>query len=147
MFQKKEQSSIATVTAVSSITSTTETVIGTEVSIDGDIQFSGSLRVDGVIHGNVRGAADKSCTLMLSEQGRIEGAIEVPHTVINGTVTGPVKADHYIELQSKARVSGDVYYRTLEIHTGAIVDGKLVYLKESGVVNQELITNNDLDQD
>jgi cytoskeletal protein CcmA (bactofilin family) len=101
------------------------------------------LRVDGTIHGNVRETAGKACTLVLSEHGRIEGAIEASHAVINGTVTGPVKAASYIELQSKSRVSGDVYYRMLEIHTGAIIEGKLVYINDSDVVNQELTSGQD----
>ena len=133
MFRKKEQKPSSRI----------ETLIGAESSINGDIHFSGGLRVDGVIHGNVRETAEKACTLVLSERGRIEGAIEASHVVINGTVAGPVKASHYIELQSKSRVSGDVYYRTLEIHTGAIIEGKLVYINDSDVVNQELTSGQD----
>ena len=37
---------------------------------------------------------------------------------INGTVNGPVVADDYLELQPKARVVGDVTYKTLEMHVG-----------------------------
>jgi cytoskeletal protein CcmA (bactofilin family) len=32
-----------------------------------------------------------------------------------------------VELQSKSRVTGDVFYKTLEMHVGAIVEGKLVH--------------------
>ena len=39
----------------------------------------------------------------------------------------PVHAADYVELQSKANVTGDVYYRTLEMHLGAVVQGRLVY--------------------
>lgn len=128
MFRKNQQKSSSRI----------ETLIGAETVINGDIQFSGGLRVDGTIRGNVSEIAGKSCTLVLSEHGRIEGAIDSAQAVINGTVVGPVKAREYIELQSKSRVSGDVYYKTLEIHTGAVVEGKLVYINDSDVVNQEL---------
>ncbi|HSI23546.1 MAG TPA: polymer-forming cytoskeletal protein [Methylophilaceae bacterium] len=120
-----------------------ETLIGAETSIKGDIHFSGGLRVDGTIHGDVREIAGKACTLVLSEHGRIEGAIESSHVVINGAVIGPVKASSYVELQNKSRVTGDVYYKTLEIHTGAVVEGKLVYINDSDVVNQELTSGQD----
>ncbi|MEK9939521.1 MAG: polymer-forming cytoskeletal protein, partial [Methylotenera sp.] len=50
---------------------------------------------------------------------------------INGSVTGPVRASQFIELQTKARIIGDVYYNSLEIHTGAVVEGKLVYLGDT----------------
>jgi cytoskeletal protein CcmA (bactofilin family) len=66
----------------------------------------------------------------LSEHGKVEGAITASKVVINGTVIGPVKATQFIELQTKARITGDVYYNSLEMHTGAVIEGKLVYLGE-----------------
>jgi cytoskeletal protein CcmA (bactofilin family) len=38
-----------------------------------------------------------------------------------------VTANDYLELQAKARVNGDVVYRALEMHVGAIVQGKLMH--------------------
>ena len=80
--------------------------------------------------GNVRAEGGQPSTLVLSEQARIEGVIEVSHLVVNGTVVGPVYASEYVELQSKSRVTGDVYYKTLEMHVGAIVEGKLVHQEQ-----------------
>ena len=42
-----------------------------------------------------------------------------------GTVEGPVAASDDLELQPKARVTGDVAYKTLEMHVGAVVQGRL----------------------
>jgi cytoskeletal protein CcmA (bactofilin family) len=105
-------------------------LIGAGTTVEGNITFSGGLRVDGHVHGNVLAAEDKPGTLVLSEQARIEGEIRVSHVVINGTVVGPVYAVEYMELQAKADVTGDVYYRTLEIQLGAVVQGRLVYQPE-----------------
>jgi cytoskeletal protein CcmA (bactofilin family) len=105
-------------------------LIGAGTTIDGNITFSGGLRVDGRVCGNVLAAEDQAGTLVLSEQARIEGEIRVSHVVINGTVAGPVHATEYVELQSKASVTGDVHYRTLEMHLGAVVQGRLVYQPE-----------------
>lgn len=102
-------------------------LIGAGTVIEGDLTFDGGLRVDGRVHGNVSSAEGKPGTLVLSEAARIEGEIRVSHVVINGTVVGPVHAADYVELQSKANVTGDVYYRTLEMHLGAVVQGRLVY--------------------
>lgn len=107
-----------------------DTLVGTETTIVGDVNFSGGLRVDGCIRGDVREVEGKASTLVLSEHGRIEGAVEVSHVVINGTVVGPVSARSYVELQAKSRVTGDVCYKTLEIHMGAVVAGKLIHLGE-----------------
>ena len=105
-------------------------LIGAGTTINGDINFSGGLRVDGHVRGNVISAKDKPGTLVLSDQARIEGEIRVAHAVINGTVVGPVNAVEYVELQGKANVTGDVHYRTLEIQLGAVVQGRLVYQPE-----------------
>ena len=104
-----------------------DSLIGVGTKIEGNVFFSGGLRVDGTIKGNVGETGDQPSTLVLSEQSRIEGVIRVSHVVINGTVVGPVQAQEYVELQSKSRVAGDVFYKTLEMHVGAIVEGKLVH--------------------
>lgn len=106
-------------------------LIGTGTTIEGSIIFSGGLRVDGCVRGSVFADGDEPGTLVVSEKARIEGEIRVSHVVINGTVVGPVHATEYVELQTKANVTGDVHYRTLEMHLGAIVQGKLVHEPES----------------
>ena len=110
-------------------------LIGAGTTVNGDITFSGGLRIDGHVHGNVVAADDKPGTLVLSEQARIEGEIHVSHVVINGSVIGSVYAGEYMELQAKADVQGDVHYRTLEIQLGAVVQGRLVYQPEGKAPN------------
>ncbi|MEW5943208.1 MAG: polymer-forming cytoskeletal protein [Pseudomonadota bacterium] len=104
-----------------------DSLIGHGTKIEGNVSFAGGLRVDGYIKGNVTSSDGQAATLVLSEQGQIEGAIHVSHVVINGEVVGPVYATEYVELQTKSRVTGDVFYKTLEMHVGAIVEGKLVH--------------------
>ncbi len=108
-----------------------DSLIGAGTTIEGNICFTGGLRVDGQVRGNVTSADDKPGTLVLSDQARIEGEIRVAHAVINGTVIGAVNVLEYVELQGKANVTGDVHYRTLEIQLGAVVQGRLVYQTES----------------
>jgi cytoskeletal protein CcmA (bactofilin family) len=111
-----------------------ECLIGSGTIIEGNITFVGGLRVDGRVRGDVISADGKPGTLVLSEQAQIEGEIRVSHVVINGTVIGPVHAGEYVELQAKANVTGDVYYKTLEIQLGAVVQGRLVYQNDGKVV-------------
>jgi cytoskeletal protein CcmA (bactofilin family) len=102
-------------------------LIGAGTTIEGNITFAGGLRVDGQVRGNIVAAEGKPGTLVLSEQGKIEGEIRVSHVVINGAVVGPVRAAEYVELQAKANVKGDVHYKTIEMQLGAVVEGLLVY--------------------
>lgn len=104
-----------------------DSLIGAGTTISGDISFVGGLRIDGEVKGNVRSAGDQQGTLVVSEHARIEGEINVSHLVINGTVIGPVQANEFLELQPRARVTGDVEYSNIEIHLGAVVQGRLVH--------------------
>jgi cytoskeletal protein CcmA (bactofilin family) len=104
-----------------------DSLIGTGTTIEGNITFVGGLRIDGNVKGNVKATGNKPGTLVLSELAKVEGEIDVAHVVVNGTVAGPVRATEYVELLPKARVTGDVTYKSIEIHVGAIVMGQLVY--------------------
>ena len=110
------------------IDSRIDTLVGAETRIEGDLHFNGGLRVDGAIRGSVIEQNGTPSTLILSEHGKIEGAVTAAKIVINGKVIGPVKSSHFIELQTKARIVGDLYYQSLEMHTGAVIEGKLIYL-------------------
>lgn len=105
-----------------------DSLIGAGTKITGDMTFSGGLRIDGQVIGNVIALEDKPSTLVLSERGCIQGAVSVTHLVVNGLITGPINATEYLELQNKARIVGEVHYKTLEIQLGAIVEGRLIHL-------------------
>lgn len=116
---------------VNKIDNRIDTLIGVDTVIEGNMVFSGGLRIDGTIRGNVSEQVGKPSTIILSEHGRIEGAVQATKIVINGTVIGPVKTSQFIELQTKAKISGDLHYKSLEMHMGAIIDGKLVHTEEN----------------
>ncbi len=104
-----------------------DSLIGAGTRIEGNVTFVGGLRLDGEIKGNVLASGDQPSTLVLSEQARIDGEIHVSHLVVNGVINGPVHAAEFLELQARCRVKGDVHYNTLEIHLGAVVEGRLVH--------------------
>jgi cytoskeletal protein CcmA (bactofilin family) len=104
-----------------------DSLIGAGTRIEGNISFAGGLRVDGEIQGNVTAVADQPSTLVVSERARIDGEIRVSHLVANGTINGPIYAIESLELQSNSRLRGDVHYSTLEMHLGAIIEGRLVH--------------------
>ncbi|MDD5058458.1 MAG: polymer-forming cytoskeletal protein [Sideroxydans sp.] len=107
-----------------------DSLIGLGTKVKGDVFFTGGLRVDGEITGNVVADQAKASTLVLSEHARVDGEIKVTHLVVNGVVNGPILASEYMELQSKAKVTGDVKYKTMEIQLGAMVEGKLMHISE-----------------
>jgi len=104
-----------------------DSLIGAGTKIEGNVSFTGGLRVDGEITGNVTAVSDQPSTLVLSEQAHIDGEIKVSHLVVNGAIKGPVFVEEFLELQSSSKVYGDIHYSTLEMHLGAIVEGRLVH--------------------
>ena len=103
-----------------------DSLIGGGTTLTGDIIFTGGLRIDGTVVGNVHASNGEASTLVISEKAKVAGEIKVSHLVVNGAVEGPVHASDYLELQSKARIKGDIYYQRLEMHVGATVEGRLM---------------------
>lgn len=108
-------------------TGSVETLIGRQTEITGDVRFTGGLHVDGRVHGNVAASADKSAHLSISENGAVEGEVRVPVIVLNGAVVGDVYASEKVTLGAKARVTGNVFYKVIEMVSGAQVNGQLVH--------------------
>lgn len=104
-----------------------DSLIGATTRIEGNVFFSGGLRVDGSVRGNVAGLPDQPATLVVSEQARIDGEVQAAHVVVNGTINGPVDARETLELQAGSRVRGDIHYKSIEIQQGAVIEGRLVH--------------------
>jgi cytoskeletal protein CcmA (bactofilin family) len=106
-------------------------LVGAGSTFVGDLTFAGGLRIDGTVRGSVRCVGGEgSGMLVISEKGVVEGEVRAAHLVVAGSITGPVYTTEMVELQPKARIVGDVHYRALEIHHGAVVEGRLMH--ESG---------------
>lgn len=93
--------------------------------IEGNLRFTEGLRVDGEVIGDLRANPDQPSILVISEEAVVQGAIDADHVIINGTVKGPVNARELLELQPRARIEGDVSYKALEMHQGAVISGTL----------------------
>ena len=93
--------------------------------IEGNMQFTEGLRIDGEVSGDTRANPAQSSILVISEAAVVQGEIHADHVIINGTVRGNVHASELLELQPKARIEGDIFYRALEMHQGAVISGKL----------------------
>jgi cytoskeletal protein CcmA (bactofilin family) len=103
-----------------------DTLIGQNTQIRGDLNFSGGLRIDGKVVGNISTTDSAGAVLTLGEQGSIEGEIRVPNLIINGSINGNVYVSDHVELADKAKVNGNLYYRLLEMAIGSEVNGQLI---------------------
>jgi cytoskeletal protein CcmA (bactofilin family) len=89
------------------------------------VQFNGGLRIDGQVIGNLTTETDKPSVLVISEHAKITGEVRAAHLIVNGEIIGDVYTTELLELQPKARITGNVYYKALEMHGGALVSGQL----------------------
>ena len=113
---------------------TIDTLIGSKTEIKGDFQFTGGLRIDGKIRGNIVALGDGSSMLVLSEHAEVIGNVTVPHIIVNGKIDGNVRASERIELQNKGEITGDVSYKVIEIAAGASINGALTREVGKGAV-------------
>ena len=115
------------------------TLLGEGTAINGDISFNGMLILDGTINGSITGSQNDD-VLTISESGFIEGKINVANIVVNGKIKGDISSSGKVEVASKADIEGNVYYSTIEMNTGARINGQLIYRddkKNSKIANIE----------
>lgn len=114
--------------------SRTDTLIGAGVRVEGRIAFTGVLRIQGDVLGDVSCGADSRGMIVVDKPGNVTGTIRAPNIVIGGRVSGPLHSTESIEIQQGAGVAGDIFYRQLDIHAGGVIEGLLT---------QEILTDGD----
>ena len=108
------------------------TLIAANTEVEGDVRFSDQLYINGRLKGTVIAEDDGDATVVVSEEGSVEGEIRAPNVVINGSVEGNVFAGKRVTLAAKAKVSGNVYYKLVEMQLGAMVDGQMIHEGDPG---------------
>lgn len=88
--------------------------------IDGKFSFTGSVLVNGRLHGEIV-ARDN---LIIGEKAVLHANIHGEYVQIHGEVTGSVNASTRLELMGNARVHGDVLAPVVIIEEGALLEGQ-----------------------
>lgn len=96
-------------------------IIAAGMRITGDVETTGTLKIDGRIDGSVTGARQ----LLLGRGGAIHGNVHAGEVVIGGVVDGAVTADERLELQGTAVVNGDIDTRSILVLEGARINGSV----------------------
>ena len=96
------------------------TIISNGVKLEGKITTSGSIRVDGVIRGDIISQSN----VTVGETGEVNGQINAGIITIGGKVVGSINAKEKVVLESKANLKGDLFSKILVVEAGAKFDGK-----------------------
>jgi len=96
------------------------TIIGNGSECNGEFSSEGSVRIDGVINGDVNVAN----TLILGATGNVNGNVTARTVIIGGEVVGNINAPDKTELTETARVLGDIRTNIIVIDEKAVFQGK-----------------------
>jgi cytoskeletal protein CcmA (bactofilin family) len=114
---------------------TIETLIGNGTTFKGDILSTKSLRIDGILVGNIKEAAN----VIVGETAQVRGSITANYVVVDGVVEGNITANECIELLNKSKVTGDLTTTILSINEGAVFKGRSLMLEKEEENNEENI--------
>lgn len=96
-----------------------ESFIGANSLFKGDVDTKGTLRVDGVIEGNI--VAD---WVILGDKCHIKGDITARGIVVGGRIDGNIRAKEIVEIKNKGQLYGEIFTSKLVIAEGGILDGR-----------------------
>ncbi len=96
------------------------TLLGQGSEFEGKLTFEGTVRIDGVLKGEVF----SNDVLIVGEGARLEAEIDVGEIIIQGTVIGNIRAKRSIEVLAPGRVNGDMTTPSLQIEKGVIFEGR-----------------------
>ncbi|GAB4326255.1 MAG: hypothetical protein Kow0074_20610 [Candidatus Zixiibacteriota bacterium] len=107
------------------------TIIGKDTTFNGTLEVAGTLRVDGVLKGEV----NVTDTVAVGPTGQVDANVKTKNAVISGSVKGNIHATEKVELQAKANITGDLTTKALVIEQGAVFHGNC-NMKTTGTPGQ-----------
>jgi cytoskeletal protein CcmA (bactofilin family) len=103
-------------------------LLDAQLALSGDLDTSGSLRIDGKLDGSIR----RADTVVLGVGASMSGDVHAREVVIGGTLTGNVHATERVELQATAIVTGDILTQTILVQEGGVVNGRVLMRPPEG---------------
>jgi cytoskeletal protein CcmA (bactofilin family) len=98
-------------------------LLGTDTKFEGTIRFTGTLRVDGTVVGNISAEPGNGSVLIINQQATVTGDIVSDSVLISGRVEGNVHASERVEIFRTGLLRGDVYTAEFMIEGGAEFQG------------------------
>lgn len=96
-----------------------DTIVGESVELTGSIANTGSILINGTVHGDVKSEQ----SIVVGQNAHVEGPITATTVQVSGRVTGSINASDTLELLPDSRVDGDIAASVLNIQPGAIFNG------------------------
>lgn len=107
-----------------------DTIIGPLAKFEGNINASGTIRLDGNLTGDIISKAD----VIIGESGNCNGNITASNITISGQVKGNIKCADLFEMLPGGKLFGDIETSKISINTGATFKGKCIMNPEENKV-------------
>lgn len=106
-----------------------ETIIAAGVQLEGDFTSQGNVLIEGAVQGSLRTERD----LRVGENAVITADVKAANAVVAGEVRGNVIISGKLELETSARVFGDIKTGVLVVASGATMNGQIKMGAEEAV--------------
>jgi|TARA_B110000285_G_scaffold142088_1_gene158868 cytoskeletal protein CcmA (bactofilin family) len=107
------------------------TLIDKDIVISGDTSYTGGIRIDGKMIGNLKVHGEEDSLLIMGHGSKITGDVDVEKAIINGEINGNIKCHDYLELNTNSIVNGSIEYDIIEVQEGAKITGDLKFIKNN----------------
>ncbi len=98
-------------------------LLGIDTKFEGSIRFTGTLRIDGTVVGNIQSEPGSGSVLIINQQATVTGDIVSDSVLISGRVEGNVRARERVEIFRSGQLKGDVFTADIMIEGGAEFQG------------------------
>ena len=107
------------------------TLIDKDIVISGDTSYTGGIRIDGKMIGNLKVHGEEDSLLIMGHGSKITGDVDVEKAIINGEINGNIKCHDYLELNTNSIVNGTIEYDIIEVQEGSKITGDLKFIKNN----------------
>lgn len=111
------------------ISKTITGLLGVGSHFQGQINFDGTLRIDGVVYGEIFCKSDILSTVIITERAVVEADIVADIVIVSGMASGNIKAIERLELHAPGRIEGMVYTSDFYIKDGALFQGECIMIR------------------
>jgi cytoskeletal protein CcmA (bactofilin family) len=95
------------------------TLLGRGSEFEGKLTFEGTVRIDGKLSGEIF----SEDVLVVGEGAQVSAEIDVGVIIVEGNVTGNIRAKRAVELHAPARVRGNIDTPSLYVDKGVLFEG------------------------
>ena len=117
------------------------TFIAKEIEVTGNFKGEGSVQVEGTLNGDIA-----VTSVVIGEDGTINGTITATNVIVNGTLNGSVFCDT-LEVMPNGNVSNDIKVKQLLISgkvDGAIESKDEIKIDNTGIINASIMKSKNI---